>query len=111
MEDKAKELLTKFLEAWVEKDYAKMFDLTNKTWKANKSKDNVEMLLVDAIKAFKIGEIREYSPTVYDIDLKVVFKGKRKSLTARLICETSPHHTSVGGEFGVNPISLIRRLY
>jgi len=111
MEDKAKEILTNFLDAWVQKNYAKMYELTNITWKQNKDKKNVQLLLVEEIKSYKIGNIREYSPTVYDIDIKVIFKGKRKNLSARLICEIAPFSTSVGGEFGVNPISLIRGLY
>lgn len=50
-------------------------------------------------------------PTVYDADIVLMIGSNRKKVTARLVCETEPYKPSVDGEFGVNPISLIKNLY
>ena len=111
MKNKAKATIEKFLQAWKDYDIDKMYDLSQQTWKFQYSKKVFKGFFQSRIKAFTINEIREFTPTVFDLDITIRVKGQQRKITARLICETSPYTPSVDGEFGVNPISVIKNLY
>ena len=111
MNNKAKEVITKFLQAWKDNNLTKMYGLTQKTWSSQYSKSVLKKLFQSRIKAFKILEIRESTSTVFDVDVTIRVKGQQRKITARLICETTPYTPSIDGEFGVNPISVIKNLY
>lgn len=111
MKTKAQQTIKAFLEAWKLSDYKKMYEYTQKTWKSEHTKNQLKKLLPKRIKSYRITSITESVPTVYDVDVVVSISGKSKKITARLICETEPYIASLQGEFGVNPISIIRNLY
>ena len=111
MKNKAKEVITKFLQAWKDNNLTKMYELTQKTWSSQYSKSIFKGFFQSRIKDFTITEIRESTPTVFDVGVTIRVKGQQKKITARLICETSPYTPSIEGNFGVNPISVIKNLY
>lgn len=111
MKNKAEATLIAFLQAWKDNNHAKMYDLTQKTWRSTHSKKQLKQLINGRIKSFKVLEIREFMPTVYDANVVVKIAGNEKKITARMICETEPYKASVNGEFGVNPISVVKNFY
>ena len=111
MENRVKEIIGKFLQAWKDNNHSKMLELTTETWKDKHTKSTIKGLFQSRIKSFKITEIRESTTTVFDVDITIRIKGQQRKITARLICEIAPYTPSVDGEFGVNPISLIKNLY
>ncbi len=105
--------LIRFCQAWMKQDYDTMYVFCQKTWKANHSRAELKRLVIGRIKEFKINSIvcSKASPCVSDIKLRVKYKNKAKSLEVRLIKEKEKRKPSEDGEWGVNPISLIRNLY
>ncbi len=111
MSGMVKETVTSFFQAWKDFDKKKMYSLTQHTWRSEHTKKDISNLFSTRIKKYKITDIREHTPTVYDVDVDVRFKGKDIKLTARLICEAAPYTPSIDGEWGVNPVSVIRNIY
>lgn len=117
MKNKAEANIIAFLNSWKSNNFTGMYELTQQTWKFKHSKKQLKKLLTikgnkpSRLKSFKVTEIREFMPTVYDANIVLMIGGNRKKVTARLVCETEPYKPSVDGEFGVNPISLIKNLY
>ncbi len=111
MRNKVKIKIEQFLGAWIDNNHIKMYDFTSKTWKSKHSKKQLKELLPKRIKSFKVEEISEFSPCIYDVKITLRIGGKIKKVTARLLCELEPFKPSVDGEFGINPISITRNLY
>jgi hypothetical protein len=111
MTNKAKIKVEQFLNAWMDNNHIKMYELTSKTWKSKHSKKQLKELIPKRIKAFSISEIKQFSECIYDVDITLRIGGKLKKVTARLLCELEPYKPSIDGEFGINPISIIRNLY
>ncbi|MDB0602349.1 hypothetical protein PL373_14605 [Tenacibaculum maritimum] len=111
MNNKAKIKVEQFLNAWKENNHIKMYELTSKTWRAKHSKKQLKQLLPKRIKSFKVEEITEFAPCIYDVNITLRVGGKTKKVTARLLCESEPYKPSVDGVFGINPISIIKNLY
>lgn len=109
-EQKAKEVLVKFLNYWKDNNYKEMYELTTKTWKSNNTKANLKNIIPNRIKSYKITEISESTSCVYDIDVTVRIKGLDKKIKVRLISEIEEYRPSLDGGFGVNPVSVIRNL-
>lgn len=108
---KAKEKIKEFLQAWKDLDYKKMYGCTQKTWKSEHSIAELKKLFPKRIKQYSLQKITEVKPVVFDIKIALVQFGKTKRVVARLLCETDPYKPSEEGEFGVNPISIIKNLY
>lgn len=102
--------LIKFCQAWTKQDFDTMYIFCTKTWKGNHSRSELKKLIIGGIKEFKIGAINAIA-CVCDIKLSVTHKNKIRSLDVRLIKEKGIRKPSVDGEWGVNPISLIKNLY
>lgn len=105
-----------FLSAWQKKDWRLMLDNCQLTWVSNKTD------AVDALESmFGFKELQEFTidqsscvtPNVVE-DISATIKYPMfsemcvKKIKARVICEISPYNPSSQGQWGVNPISVLR---
>ena len=107
----ATEKLTAFCDSWTRKDYKKMYQNCQLSWKSKHSHAALKKLIPVKIQSFEILEEREVSPFVKSISLKVQIQGGQRELCGRMLQEIEPYAPSDKGEWGVNPISLLRGLY
>jgi len=108
--------LTNFMNAWKDNNWSEMLKNTQKTWRS-KENNNDELLknwfyLKDLL-TFKVLKINQISESCVDIllGIKYVFgdsKLKETKIRARVICETEPYKPGPAGEWGVNPIGILR---
>jgi len=108
--------LTKFMNAWKDSDWSEMLKSTQKTWRSKENNDS-ELLknwfyLKDLL-TFKVLKINQISESCVDVLLGIRYifgdsKMKETKIRARIICETEPYKPSKEGEWGVNPIGMLR---
>lgn len=108
--------LTKFMNAWKDSNWSEMLKNTQKTWRS-KENNNSELLkdwfhLKDLL-TFKVIKIEAISNSCVDVLLGIsyVFSDselKEVKIRARMICEIEPYKPSEDGEWGVNPIGILR---
>ncbi len=116
MTEKPVEKLTEFLTAWKDKNFQGMFNACQETWKFNHEKDGIQWIDtwygIKNLISWNIIDSK-ISGVVRDIKIEIsykdfAFKGKYKTITARLVCETAPFKPDINGDWGVNPISALR---
>jgi len=108
--------LTKFMNAWKDNNWSEMLKNTQKTWRS-KENNNSELLkdwfyLKDLL-TFKVLKIEAISNSCVDILLSISYifsdsELKEMKIRARVICEIEPYKPSPTGEWGVNPIGILR---
>lgn len=105
--------ITQFMNAWISRNYKKMYELSQQTWKSRNGISMLKTILTARIKKYEILEIKmdEKLPCICDVTIKVRNKGKLKKLNARMIKEDGVRKPSEEGTWGVNPISLVKNLY
>ncbi len=116
MTEKALEKLTEFLTAWKDSNFQAMFDACQETWKYNHQGSGIVWFENwYGSKTLTYWDIidSKISGVLCDIELKIsykdfAFKGKYKTITARLVCENAPYKPDITGNWGVNPISVLR---
>ena len=111
MKEIVRNRIEQFLQSWKDNNHMRMYELTSKTWMSKNSKKKLKQLLPKRIKSYKIESIEVYSECIYDVNIILRISGKTKNVTARMLCELDAFKPSLDGEFGVNPISIIRNLY
>jgi len=110
------DLLTNFMNAWKANNWSEMLKYTQKTWRS-KENNNSELLknwfyLKDLL-TFKILKINQISESCVDVLLSIRYvfgdsKLKETKIRARVICEIEPYKPGKDGEWGVNPLSILR---
>ncbi|MBA7580966.1 hypothetical protein ES708_22865 [subsurface metagenome] len=110
------ETTKKFMNAWKDSNWSEMLKYTQKTWRSREN-NNSEMLkgwfyLKDLL-TFKILKINQISESCVDVILGIGYifgdsKIKETKIRARVICETEPYKPSPTGEWGVNPIGILK---
>lgn len=111
----ATETVKKFMKAWRDRDWSEMFRYTQKTWQS-KGGNNPPSLMdwfgPKKLTKTKIIDVYEISDCCVDITLKISYlfisNLKETKIKARVICETEPYKPSKDGEWGVNPVSILR---
>lgn len=110
---KLEKSVNQFMQAWREKDFSDMQNYLQKTWLAGPRLMSLEGTLgsVD-IKSWKIQKTKRIGEACKDAIVNVTFKqngtkNKRK-LNIRAICEIPPHIPDISGEWGINPVSVMR---
>lgn len=108
--------LTKFMNAWKDGNWSEMLENTQKTWRS-KENHNSELLkswfsLKDLL-TFKVLRMEGISNSCVDVLLSIRYvfgesKLKETKIMARVICETEPYKPSDTGEWGVNPIGILK---
>ena len=109
----SKETLKAFLEAWKIKDFQKMYSLCQKTWCVNHTQKDLEIILQKnhiRLKGYKSIVIKEHSEVLQDVSVFLKYGGKFNKITVRIIKELEPYRTGEEGEFGINPISILKFL-
>lgn len=113
-------ILRKYLKAYIKRDFKSMAKLTQITWasKSANPKEEIEKMLGNMILIdFEIGDfIYNKKEMAFDIPYIAKFKLdlpgekiKSYSCSAMIIKETNPYKPNVRGNWGVNPISMLRR--
>jgi len=111
----AERAFAEFLTAWKDKDWDRMAEFTQITWRSNEE-NPAEML--NAVYGFKdlLGaEIIRKEEWGSDAAVKItatiyyrIAQVEKKTITAMVICETAPYEPNPEGKWGVNPISTMR---
>lgn len=106
------EAVEKFMAAWENQDHNVMHTLCTKTYKVANTAQQVRSLLPHIIEKHEIGKPKKSTDEVYDVPINIIIKGsaKARKVVARVICETAPWKASKDGEWGVNPISVLKDL-
>ena len=113
--EKPENTVSKFMETWRKKDFSKMRSHLQKTYlDGPEIMDLAESLGDIDIKSWKIMKSARIGQTCKDVTVNVVFgqngTTNKRRLKIRVICETAPYQPSLLGDWGVNPISVMRRL-
>lgn len=118
---KPKTILNNFLKAYYKKDWETMAKLSQITWASNcrrEPKIELEKILGNILLLdYKVSNfIYNEKDIAFDIPYTATFKLDlldRKSATyqcsAMVIKEEAPYKPSVKGQWGINPISMLRR--
>ena len=93
-----------------------MLKSTQKTWRSKENNDSdllKNWFYLKDLLTFKILKIDQISDSCVDILLGISYifgdsKIKETKIRARIICETEPYKPSKEGEWGVNPIGMLR---
>jgi len=105
-------ILNEFMKTWREKDFFKMENYIQKTWlDGPKTMDLKEVFGIINVKSWKILKSVKVGQACKDMIVNVIFnKSNKRKLRIRMICETAPYTPDLAGDWGVNPISVLRRL-
>lgn len=106
--------LTKFLEGWQAKQWSKMAEHTQKTWRHTTARA-AEMLEgwfgFRELKSFQLQGVSYESPVCARVTAVIKYRFGdvvTKSITAMVIREKAPFRTDPEGDWGVNPSSALR---
>ncbi|SMO74827.1 hypothetical protein SAMN06269117_12519 [Balnearium lithotrophicum] len=118
----ATKTLIAFLEAWKEKDWDRMYNLCQETWKKDNPngreflKNNYgiyQLLGAEILK--EIPQPQNLSESFYDVKVRLYLKDISGEISSvkrsfRLICESGPYQPAPPGigKWGVNPLSGLR---
>ena len=105
-ESKAKECVTKFMQAWKKGSYEGMYLNCQQTWCSRHPWEDLKIIFPYKISQYRVTDVVMQSPVMYDFMLRIVYQGKKETYVLRALCETEPFKPDVEGEFGVNPISV-----
>ena len=112
---KLEKTVNDFMGAWRKKDFSKMQNLLQKTYLDGSQPVDLPTVFGNVdIKTWKIVKSLRIGQACRDMIVNVIFgqngiTNKRK-LNIRVICETAPYIPDLSGSWGVNPISVMRRL-
>ena len=106
----AEYVVSEFFKCWVDKDFDKARQYTQRTWRLGKSKEALKELLG----RYNLMEFCLYGKEVItDCRHEVIFRAELLEGNmygkANVIRETEPYTPSPSGVWGVNPISIISR--
>ncbi len=119
-ENTPKKTVINFLKCWQKRNFKKMIEFTQLTWKLEKGKDAKQFLRdfygIKNLIYFDI--LKEKTPSGFEVgivkDIEIFIKYKlpngiqKKKITARIICEAGPYQASKDGTWGMNPIGALR---
>ena len=114
------EAATNFLKCWKKRNFKKMIEFTQLTWKSDKGESAKDFL--ENVYGFKrlihFEILKEKTPPefseaiVKDIEIFIKYKLsneiRNKKITARAICESAPYEANKNGTWGINPIGALR---
>ena len=105
--------VSRFFEGWKNRDFKEVNKYIQKTWLTNSQKDEFEKGLGHLeLKDYHIYDKEVITDCREEIDFRadILFKGKIKNMYGKVnvICENAPYQPNPKGEWGINPISLLR---
>ena len=107
-----------FFNTWLKKDWSKVADATQLTWcittkdRGTDVSEHLKTILsvYGTLKTYKIVSHKSINETVKDVKIAAIFitpeKEIKRTVKARILCESAPLKLSLKGTWGVNPISL-----
>jgi len=112
----SKETLSQLLDYLIKDDRLSAYMLTQKTWRHNNDFAQFESLIPHKLLSYEIVDAYFISLNSKDYDVKMKYMNvitkniKETNIKARLIREASPYTPCINGEWGVNPISMIKQV-
>ncbi len=103
-------ILEAYLEAWKNKDYEKMFELCQLTWKEGKKEVGLKNFLgINYLADYKIisSTIQNSVKRLFAVELYFT-SGYALSSVVNVICEAAPYKPATYGTWGVNPVSALK---
>ena len=113
----ATDTLKNFMNAWKDSNWSKMFENSQITWRIRGRNKGIDLLkgwfYLKDLTTFKILKTEKISDTCVNVTLRISYlyyisNLKEVKIRARVICETEPYKPSKDGEWGVNPVSILR---
>ena len=112
----AKEIAMKFLDCWRDREWYKMLEYTQISWKKLSKRPATRLKVIFGwaeLKSYKMARAKKISDVCYDIKVEIRYPtigGKYidDTVTLRVICEIGYMKPDVEGAWGVNPQSLFR---
>ena len=103
-----RDVLTAFLQAWMEGDYGQMYEFAQKTWQKSHTVDHIKVMFQDAkVKEFNSFSNTYVSPAAHKYNVDITMEnGGRVMAVIVVICETAPFKPAAYGVWGVNPGSV-----
>lgn len=113
------EKLENFLEAWKNEDWHGMWKSSQKTWRCREG-NNAERLFDlfghKKLESYEIIGLNEVSDCCVDVEVRIEYSIEphnpftvyEYTIRPRLLNETKEYTPSVDGEWGVNPISILK---
>ena len=108
MKSTVKQTIIKFMQAWIDNDFQKMYEHCQLHWIAIHKKNDLKKMFIARIKRYEIVSVREVNPFMYDVEIKYTRLKKVFKTTARVICEEEKNKASLNGKWRINPISMLR---
>lgn len=107
---KAKEVLEKYLKAWIKRDPEKMYKHCQITWQSDHSKNELRDLFRDInLEDYSIGNIYEIEGiSLCKIRVHAKINKEKCAFEAILACETEAYSPREDGKWGVNPVSILK---
>lgn len=107
---KAKEVLEKYLKAWIKRDPEKMYKYCQITWQSNHGKNELRDLFRDInLEDYSIGTVSDIEGiALCKVHVNAKINGEKCSFNVILACETEAYIPREDGKWGVNPISILK---
>jgi hypothetical protein len=107
-----KESAEVFFQSWKDRKWDKMFEVCQKTWGYTKTEEDLEEQFSTPewkIKDYKITGFTNVSNVKRSYTIELTFAdGRIERHAAILICEKAPYSPAAFGDWGVNPVSVLR---
>jgi hypothetical protein len=105
--------VSKLFESWINKDFEEAEKYIQKTWLSHSHENEFKNMFGGfELTDFYIYDKETITDCREEVDFRVdvLFKGKIRSLYGKVntIRENAPYEPSPDGEWGINPISLLR---
>jgi len=108
--EKNQEVLEAYLKAWKDKDFDKMFELCQLTWKDGKKVIGLKNFIgINDLADYKIISSTTKSSVLRVFAVELYFtNGSAFAAVVNVICEDAPYKTATFGTWGVNPVSALK---
>jgi len=104
-----KKVLERFLKYWKKRNYQRMYNLCQKTWVSKHTKGELMNMFKSVdLEDYNILEIEWDKPEIKKVKLGLKINGVYKITHVNVICEIKAFKPSAKGNWGVNPISLLK---
>ena len=105
----AKQAAQYFLEAWKGRRWGQMLTFCQYTWRESYGRQRLkEMFKPLQLDEYEVNSNLIKGDCMVEVYCWYVINGQPKRGKMRVICETAPYAPSLEGEWGVNPISVLK---
>ncbi|MDA3918739.1 MAG: hypothetical protein PF690_17455 [Deltaproteobacteria bacterium] len=112
MKSTADQAVNKFFQSWKDQKWEEMFEVCQKTWGYTKTKEDLKEHFESPdwkLKDFNVAGFTNVSNVKRSFIVELSFAdGRIERHTAIVICESAPYTPAAYGDWGVNPISVLK---